>query len=1002
MHSNLPHKTNKFYLIDFKSIYNELTNETNKEKYFHINSFLFILNETGNEKMNSLFEYDTLLADTIRAKKNMDKFIKEKYISKKLINYLELDFSENYLQSLNRTLYIEGICLPIIIYNLFIGANINYSQLNKSVYDIASQAEHETTQINYLKLNDSLTFENINNESLFGYEFKGELTQVYDIQNASNQTSSKKCLNLNNKTIVISQILKNKTNKLEIDYQAIIRIQNHLKSNFIELNWCNKNNNSIVSSYFQYLSLNEKEIWMKEIFIKMFASLENNISNKQNLLQLLDMISSCQISMIGYLNLDTLAIDDENGQLVLAILIETNELQLNNYFHRKLILFKKSNAIETTNIEMIDLRKIRIKLKDNFIRIDFENRYFILRSHGYFNNLKIWHDEILAKTQMNFISLNDQYLTKENVPILIEKLCSFVEFNYILDKQYYSGLKIMKNNSKSNSLMNKLLKEKGYELNLHSDSLNSLNLFKSFFSTYFIPKYGILFVKSFAKFFDATSEQALKNNLDKYSNKQDFANSKISFSALQKNEYQIETEYEILINLEKFRNFLYKQSQTNATFYYTLRRIFIHLYLISKFKEINKMNEKYLAEIFSPLLFDIKSTPQLIISLRQSIEQLNFKETFDFTKYFMFENIFNFYFTQLTKCLIENCQFLFNLKENYLQTQLKIIERSFELNKMNRFSLLNNIVEKKIKYLITIYVENKKNEKSFQFSIDSDTTCQDILQLNDFSRNFSLFEIFDCEQHKLIAGKFYSANNSDSICLQRLLPLNLKLFEILSKWNKFYLCLKKDEEQILDQSPESFEFDEKCEFILYCRNCGYFNNYNNKSNDTLSECNYNSHHKKWKNTHLFIQNETIKIFKQRNQDESIMTQENNSKFKLIYEIQIEDLICYHGLYYNSSSEVCLDTNKSGWVIPNEILISEDECLTFYDKKLNNVLCVHLKSKQSALKLYQIVYENAYHENFKNHIVFTNDSSKSRLCKISTESNLSKNSISRMLRKIIRK
>ena len=533
MHNNLPHKTNKFYLIDFKSIYKELTNETNKEKYFHINSFLFILNETGNEKMNSLFEYDTLLADTIRAEKNMDKFIKEKYISKKFINHLEFDFSENYLQSLNKTLYIEGICLPIIIYNLFIGANINYSQLNKSVYDIASQAEHETSQINYLKLNDSLSFENINNESLFGYEFKGELTQVYDIQNASNQTSSKKCLNLNKKTIVISQILKNKTSKLEIDYQAIIRIQHHLKSNFIEINWCNKNNNSIVSRYFQYLSLNEKEIWMKEIFIKMFASLENNISNKQNLLQLLDMISSCQkkaqtiqsqtqtANTIGFIiNADLIHVFYRAYLFyVLAILIETNELQLNNYFHRKLILFKKSNATETTNIEIIDLRKIRIKLKDNFIRIDFENRYFILRSHGYFNNLKIWHDEILAKTQMNFISLNDQYLTKENVPILIEKLCSFVEFNYILDKQYYSGLKIMKNNSKSNSLMNKLLKEKGYELNLHSDSLNSLNVFKSFFSTYFIQKYGILFVKSFAKFFDATSEHALKNYLDNYSNK---------------------------------------------------------------------------------------------------------------------------------------------------------------------------------------------------------------------------------------------------------------------------------------------------------------------------------------------------------------------------------------------------------------------------------------------------------------------------------------------------
>ena len=257
MHQKLPHYVNSLYTIDFKSIYNELI----KSNELNLQSFLNILHEAGNEKMNSLFEYDS----SANASRTDKDFIKKKYLNKSFINSIELDSSDNYLSSLNRTLYIEGICIPIMIYNLFIGANINYSMLNKSAYDIACNSETETTQKNYLKINNSKSFQSINS-SILDSEFKGEIIQVYDmnstIQSLSMINSLSKYpvqLKLDKNSIQLIQTIKNRT---EIPYLSIIKIEPNLDLSLIELKWCNKENNSLVSSYFQYSSLNEKHIWL--------------------------------------------------------------------------------------------------------------------------------------------------------------------------------------------------------------------------------------------------------------------------------------------------------------------------------------------------------------------------------------------------------------------------------------------------------------------------------------------------------------------------------------------------------------------------------------------------------------------------------------------------------------------------------------------------------------------------------------------------------------------
>ena len=527
----MPHSSHKFYTIDFKSIYSELSKEQNH--YCDLNTFLRTLNEAGNDKMNSLFEFDSLKADRHRVSSPaMNEFIREKYLHKSFINTSEINYTENFIQTLNRTLYIEGICIPVIVYNLFIGANLNYSYQCQSVYDIACQADHDSSQKAYFKLNNSYSYIQMTN-AILENEFEGECTQVYDM-NPTIQSSaatiaslpkSKLKLNLTKRAAVllVHQNQRQKINKTEINYRTIIKVEVHAKSSLIELKWCHKENNSLVSTYFQYASSSEKNVWMRELFVKMFACLDNvnatfkATNTKQTAISLLDLINGCELSLVGHLSMDTLEFSSLNeeveSQLVLAILLESSALQsANNYFIRKLVLIKGENSGELNEknptIEIIDLRKVRIKLKDNsLIRIDYDQRYVVLRSHGYLQNLINWYDHLCTKSTMNLQTINDQYLTRDNVPIFIEKLCSYVEFNFALEIEFYSVARLVKNNMKSIGLMNKLLKEKGYELNaLTSDSVNPLNLFKSFFNVYFTSKHLVLLIKSFEKLFDNLSE----------------------------------------------------------------------------------------------------------------------------------------------------------------------------------------------------------------------------------------------------------------------------------------------------------------------------------------------------------------------------------------------------------------------------------------------------------------------------------------------------------------
>ena len=461
---------------------------------------------------------------------------------------------------------------------------------------------------------------------------------------------------------------------------------------------------------------------------------------------------------------------------------------------------------------------------------------------------------------------------------------------------------------------------------------------------------------------------------------------------LQLNEYKLTSDKpspSTHINSEKLKSFLTKTSQTNSTFYSTLKRISIHLYLISIYNDKNKMNVEYLTDLFVPILFNMQQ-PGLAMPLKQFVDRLGFKQSFNCA--FQCETIICFYLTKLIKFMIENCSSVFNLKESYLKTQIKMIERSFEMNKinLNRLSVYNS------KYSITIYFEEKRNEKFFQANIDSETTCMDVLKSiceppsSSSPETMCIVEVLD----------------SDKIRLQRLLPMNLKLISNLSKWNSFNLCAKQcksnssnhtnqDESQLNKFNLNNLY--EKCEIIQMCKNCG------------SASCQESSNHKKWKTCYLCIQNDMIKIYKRSQETDASITSNQEdyssqiSKLKLVYEMKVEDMLCYFGLYYQSEGP--MNTTKN-WTVPNEIPISEEECLTLYDKKTNNIYCVHYKQKRSALDYYKCFYERLHSVDCDEYMpVLDAASSQDTIRRLSiwtSETSYSTTSIARMLKKIIKK
>ena len=913
----MPHHSTKFYAIEIESLHAELIGSSVQ----NLTCFLEILSQTGNDKMNSLFEFQTEAAEAFKQTNSMHSFIRAKYLHKLFFNANEIDYTDNYLERLNKILHVKGLCIPIIIYNLFLGANINYFQMNNTVLDVASSASGDelSCQVYYLKLNNALRFEDISHLGAAS-EFEGEITQIFDMNSTITSAAlisslpngpisikiGKQCLRLIQGDLNNHQLVKfrKKPLELQIKHASIIKILNHVSKSLIEIKWCDVANNSLVSTYLQYSCRFEKQIWMKQMCQKLLS-----IFNETAILNLSNLIDYCQIDLYGFLSLSSYNDADEQ---VLVILIQSEETQV-NYFNKLLIV------IEPTCHSVIDLRKISLKYDDISIRIDHQNKVYVFKSTGYSQNLKNWYEHLLNASQMKFNSIEDQYLSKENVPLLIEKCCSFVELHLMTEKSFYndSALKV---NQKLKYLHTRLLSEKKFELEENIGSASVLYFLKHFFTTYISDKHLGIFVRKLSTLFDFNVVMAAK------------------ISQVQLNK------------LDDLKVLLDKQIHRNSVFYHTLKRVCIHLNLITHYTYKNDMNIDYLVDLFVTFLFDLsgytaKNSSFLLDNFKLSHEKFSDKELYEILRHLL---------DKLFVSMIENCQYLFNLKENFLKIQIEMIERSFDLKNMNKPQLCDPKHESNANiqnFLLTIYMYDKKSGRSFQLSnVDCAFTCRQALMCAkqefklDDSKYLSLFEVHD----------------SDHGCmLERPLSVNAVLMNELSSWTSFYLCVKYNMLEMQVNNLDLLNAYEECEFLVYCEN--------------------SSMHKRWKTGYLSIQNNMLRVFK-RNYSRSVEFRNSSSSNiqiemhtlqsksnKQLSEIKLEDLVCYLGVY--STDLLKSDSNQSTRSmsmslnnLANEIQINDQECLTLFDRKNKYIYCIHFQSRSNAFEWYKHLFGFVYESN----------------------------------------
>jgi hypothetical protein len=926
VHMQLPHINYKYYLIKINDLFFDFMCAQSKKSVSNLRTFIEIFKQTGNEKMNSLFEYQIDKARCAFESKPISEFIKDKYMFKSFVNSQELDFKVNFVHQLNAKLFknVCGPCISITIYNIFLGANVNFCVHAKSVLDQALES-NQSHQAFYLKLNRGVSYALVD-FSLIDYEFQGILKQV----NESSRSAEKYQIDLKFQRDKVQMRQVSSSSRTEFDYKSIIKIfAEHER--FIHLKWCKKINNSLISTHFECQKGEERNTWMKEFCYKLICSMTSFGINAQvnesidNLKKLQNIIEMCQVTSIGFLNLlkctqtESNAQDEQASDLCLLILIESLQSQVEEFFVSDLLLIHHELVFER-----LDLRKLmNVRKMDYFMQLEMPGRIYRFDANGYMENLDQWVQRLTLSAKLKCESLEDQYLTKDNVPLLIEKCCTFIELNFTFKPCFYvlkcSHSLFDVESKRALTLFDKLLKDNHVLLDSQDSKLNPfllLNIFKAYFYRYVRMKDLHLLIKEIEKL----SDDLCYDQLD--------------------------------LNAFKLKN---------TIFYNCLKRICVHLNIIAHFKDTNQMDSKYLSDLFASLILHKHKTS------------------------------FSSSFTCVLKYLIENCSHVFDLKDDYLNLQYDIVEKSFALKHKSDIISMKQL---KSSYLTTIYLNRKNSDKSFQISIEDETMCEDVLKMakNKFdlcdSKYWCLFEVVDRE-HTL------NSTQKSPMLLERLLPINYKLIDGLSNWTTFVLVVKCNYIQIeiekafllQDNFSNSLSFVDDCEMLVLCKNCAYLTRTSGivSSNQPNGRCDF---HRKWKNSAFSVQNAYIRIHKRTKTNKSLFLNElDNSKSKPIYESKIEDCIFYYGLYDSfevskksimSYSESIDDLTFLTKLLTNVISPSSDpfsastsspsnsvnkeNCLTFYDLKSNLIFLINLNDKTKALGRYNCLFRVAFYPN----------------------------------------
>ena len=111
---------------------------------------------SGNDKMNSLFEFQIETARDFLLSQGIDAYIRHKYLLKSFVNAEELDLTVNYHDELSKNLY-KNVCTPCVsltIYYSFLGVDMHtVDETGRTLRDLALESD-QNTQAFYLELNE--------------------------------------------------------------------------------------------------------------------------------------------------------------------------------------------------------------------------------------------------------------------------------------------------------------------------------------------------------------------------------------------------------------------------------------------------------------------------------------------------------------------------------------------------------------------------------------------------------------------------------------------------------------------------------------------------------------------------------------------------------------------------------------------------------------------------------------------------------------------------------
>ena len=1061
--------SNKGFIIELDTLYSLLMNPNSRsvlfnyrdfDKSFNVDSFLALFKQVGNDMINSLVEFHEDQATKSRESLTRHAFIIEKYLNKKFINQEDGVGQEELSKRLMEN--VSGSSLVMTIYYLFMGANINCVQGQLSVMDMASIGK-QASQINFLRLNNGLYYRELNS-SMLNQEWEGHLVQIYNINQSTVNDSSKMFLwcklKLRHAQLIQlgdDQSKKDSTSgrqpvvRTSIKYSTIIRLSLLERQNTFEIKWCHQNNNSLISNYFETSGAQQLQMWTKQFLVKfLYEFLRSEYepqkdalalkaeeagerddwfdNNKAEILPMLELIDSYHLILAGYLHLShgqvltTHSADhqSEGSDKVFAFLLSSDPLKSYSYYRNIMVLVKPKSLLTRDSAEVkqpiyqvLDLRKlVRLKRSDDSILLEMVSRSFVFKYNGYSQNLEAWYEKLGHLTKMGFKTLEDQLLDKNNVPILVDKCCSFIELNFMDEKAFYSSdglahLMFKENKSELRKLQGVLVKlEKERDFELSSSEFTSTQ---------------ILFVLS--KFLQ---------------------NAKID-AALSSRPYRTAfrtTQLKSPESIDKILNILKQQAAQTPCFYHVLKRLCLHLFLISKFTSKNQLTSIALSTLFAPFLFSTLSvSPGKHKDLDLTVERT--------------------FFVHLLDHLVQNFTNLFQVSDDFIQVQFKMIEKSIYLknlnkstiSKFNTFSLeTQTSVEPSTKFLITIFLFDKNSEQSFQANVDAKFKCKSVLEMAkkefklDESKYWCLFEVLDHEHLSLKNNNSMSSLDLSSTSaldisttedpqpttlLERLLPVNASLLDSLSTWATFYLCVKCNHIQIdieksfitstnLNMNDYNvYKAIDECEFLsnssdkstspndspVSRRHRGSESSVesgNNRSShryslagNHFSFTNSSSAGKKWKACNISIQNAIIRIHKRTGQTATDMA-DSPTKVNLIDEFKIEECIVYYGFYNMSLHLASRNGTKSGnhgnhlhhhvsepnggqlsrrslskaSIMSsiarlksssglNQRPIDEEECLTIFSKLTKSVYCIRLGTKEKAQAWYFTLFKLAH-------------------------------------------